>query len=121
VYSKCASSLSSSTSRMVVAYSDNPRAESIVQYYRASSVALALDGYNNTAALSNDDNATATPLPEWRDTTMLNCVNITIGAAVPLVNAAGGNCAMTMTSAHLSLGAGVAMIWVLVSLVHPWV
>ncbi|KAL1687289.1 hypothetical protein GGG16DRAFT_28458, partial [Schizophyllum commune] len=117
VYSKCASSLSNSTSRTVVAYSDNPRAESIVQYYRASSVALALNGYNNTAALSNDDNATATPLPEWRDTTMLNCVNTTIGAAVPLVNAAGGNCAMTMMSAHLSLGAGVAMIWVLVSLV----
>ncbi|KAI5885409.1 uncharacterized protein SCHCODRAFT_02593984 [Schizophyllum commune H4-8] len=117
IYSKCASSLSNSTSRTVMAYSDNPRAESVVQYYRASTVALALDGYNNTAALSNDDNATATPLPEWRDTNMLSCVNNTIGAAVPLVNAAGGHRAMALMSTPAPLSAAVAMTWVLVSLV----
>ncbi|KAL1674526.1 hypothetical protein EV122DRAFT_220446 [Schizophyllum commune] len=121
VYSKCASSLSNSTSRTVAAYSDNPRAESVVQYYRASSVALALDGYNNTAALSNDNNATAIPLPEWRNTDMLRCVNITIGAAVPLVNSAGGNLAMTMAGGPVSLSAGVAMTSVLVCLLQPWV
>ncbi|KAL1674519.1 hypothetical protein EV122DRAFT_293377 [Schizophyllum commune] len=120
VYSKCASSLSNSTLRTVTAYTNNPPAESIVQYYRASSVALALDGYNDTAALSNDDNATATPLPEWRDTNMLNCVNTTIGAVVPLVNADGENGAMAVIGAPGSMGAGAALVLVLFSLISPW-
>ncbi|KAG6844503.1 hypothetical protein H0H87_006389, partial [Tephrocybe sp. NHM501043] len=34
-----------------------PRPEEAIQYYRASSVVLTLDGYNNTAALSNDETA----------------------------------------------------------------
>jgi len=58
-----------------------------VQYYRASSVVLTLDGYNNTAALSNDTNATNTPLPASVNTTFLDCLNQTIGAAVPLIDA----------------------------------
>lgn len=64
----------------------NPKAESTVQYYRASSVALTLDGYNNTQALSDDENAPPTPLPTAIDTNFLNCVNQTIGDAVPLID-----------------------------------
>ena len=59
-----------------------------MQYYRASTVALTLDGYNNTGAFSEDDNAPDTPLPTNIDTNLLNCLNTTIGEAVPLVDAA---------------------------------
>lgn len=66
----------------------DPQPESTVQYYRASSVALTLDGYNNTAALSDDANLPATPLPTGIDQSFLNCLNQTIGDSVPLVDAA---------------------------------
>ena len=66
-----------------------PRPEQAVQYYRASSVVLTLDGYNNTAALSDDSNAPNTPLPTWADASFLDCLNQTIGAAVPLIDNAG--------------------------------
>ncbi|KAJ7702681.1 hypothetical protein B0H17DRAFT_1157389 [Mycena rosella] len=62
--------------------------EQVVQYYRASSAALALDGYNNSA-VSAPENATAdTPLPAGIDTSLLECLNATIGQAVPLVDGA---------------------------------
>ncbi|KAF7789717.1 hypothetical protein EIP86_000663 [Pleurotus ostreatoroseus] len=63
-----------------------PRPEQAVQYYRASSVVLTLDGYNDTAALSGNVNQTDTPLPSWVNATFLDCLNQTIGAAVPLVD-----------------------------------
>ena len=66
----------------------SPRPEQAVQYYRASSVVLTLDGYNNTAALADDSNAPPAPLPPWVDANFLNCLNQTIGAAVPLIDAA---------------------------------
>ncbi|KZV67567.1 hypothetical protein PENSPDRAFT_611247 [Peniophora sp. CONT] len=58
-----------------------------VQYYRASSGLLTLEGYNNTVALSSTPNATAKTIPEDVDHTLLNCLNVTIGAAIPLVDA----------------------------------
>ncbi|KAH9923466.1 uncharacterized protein BXZ73DRAFT_103900 [Epithele typhae] len=63
-----------------------PLPEQVVQYYRASSVALALDGYNNSAAVGRDTRADAgaTPLPGWVDGGPLACVNETIGASAPL-------------------------------------
>ncbi|KAK0238994.1 hypothetical protein EDD85DRAFT_951206 [Armillaria nabsnona] len=63
-----------------------PRPEQIIPYYRASSVYLTLDGYNNTA-VSESENATDVPLPAWVNTTVIDCLNQTIGAAVPLVDA----------------------------------
>jgi hypothetical protein len=60
--------------------------EQAIQYYRASSVVLTLDGYNNTAALDGDPNAPPVPLPGWVDRGLLDCVNSTIGAEVPLVD-----------------------------------
>jgi hypothetical protein len=68
--------------------------EQIVQWYRTSSFALALDSYNNTAALVSNapaDNKTAptamspAALPSGIDMTFLACLNATIAAALPLV------------------------------------
>ncbi|QRV84191.1 catalytic domain thiamine pyrophosphokinase [Ceratobasidium sp. AG-Ba] len=74
--------------------------EQAVQYYRASSFMLALSSYNNTANLASNaptDNNTApppasadTPLPAGTNTTFLNCLNTTIGDAVPIMDAAPG-------------------------------
>jgi len=89
----CSSHLSSSSSTTAIAYNSSdpnaPQPQQAVQYYRASSVVLTLDGYNDTAALSNDTNALDTPLPTNIDTTLLDCLNQTIGLSVPLIDAAG--------------------------------
>jgi hypothetical protein len=80
-----------------------PRVESVVQWYRASSFALALDGYNNSAALtsaaaiSNSSHqlvtalAPATPLPSTLNRAFLECVNSTVASSVPLVDAGLSN------------------------------
>ncbi|RDX43609.1 hypothetical protein OH76DRAFT_1487753 [Lentinus brumalis] len=65
----------------------DPRPEQAIQYYRASTVVLTLEGYNNTAALTGDPNATAVPLPSV-DMKMLNCVNETIGRRVIMFGSA---------------------------------
>ncbi|KAJ7136822.1 hypothetical protein C8R44DRAFT_567217, partial [Mycena epipterygia] len=62
--------------------------EQVVQYYRASSVALSLDGYNNTAVFAPENSTANTPLPAGIDTNLLGCLNSTIGNAVPLVDGA---------------------------------
>ena len=64
----------------------SPRPEQAVQYYRASSVVLTLDGYNDTAALSDSNTTTETPVPGWVDSKLLDCLNQTIGEAVPLID-----------------------------------
>ncbi|KAA1475007.1 hypothetical protein DENSPDRAFT_841707 [Dentipellis sp. KUC8613] len=69
----------------------DPQPEQAVQYYRASSVVLTLDGYNNTNALNGSDtsvNATPVALPSNVDHTLLSCLNDTIGQGVPLVDSA---------------------------------
>lgn len=89
----CSFFLSSSSSTTAIPYNASdpnaPRAEQAVQYFRASSVVLTLDGYNDTTALSNDTNAADIPLPTNIDTNLLNCLNQTIGLSVPLVDSAG--------------------------------
>lgn len=83
-------STSSSTSSSPSLFNDSdpfsPRPEQAVQYYRASTVVLTLDGYNDTAALSETNTTADTPLPSWVDTNLLTCLNDTIGAGVPLVD-----------------------------------
>ncbi|KAG8735763.1 hypothetical protein FRC10_010171 [Ceratobasidium sp. 414] len=80
-----------------------PRVESIVQYYRSSSFALALDGYNNSAgsfsvaAISNSSQQLvtalppATPLPSAINQAFLECVNTTVASSLPLVDAGLSN------------------------------
>lgn len=88
----CSSVLSSGVSNTPVPYNlsdpNSPKPEEAVQYYRASSAALLLEGYNNTAQLSDNTSLPDTPLPTNIDTNLLNCLNQTIGAAIPLVDAA---------------------------------
>lgn len=84
-----------------------PRPEQAVQYYRASSVVLTLDGYNDTAALSNTS-MPDTPLPSWVDQSFLDCLNQTIGAAVPLVDSASP---LSLLSPSMGL---LSVIWIFV-------
>ena len=90
--SNCSSVLNSGVSNAPVPYNtsdpSSPKPEEVVQYYRASSAALALEGYNNTAQLSDNTSLPDTPLPTNIDMNLLTCLNETIGAAVPLVDAA---------------------------------
>ncbi|KAJ7485950.1 hypothetical protein FB451DRAFT_1027922 [Mycena latifolia] len=60
--------------------------EQVVQYFRASSVALSLDGYNNSAVFAAENSTANTPLPAGIDSGLLECLNVTIGLAVPLVD-----------------------------------
>lgn len=84
-----------------------PQPEQAVQYFRASSVALTLDGYNDTAALSNDSSLPDTPLPSTVDNNLLDCLNQTIGLAAPLIDSA----ALSSSANTHSMGI-VVTIWV---------
>ena len=93
----CSSNLNSNStgSQSITAYdpnsnnTSNPKPEEAVQYYRASSIVLTLDGYNDTTALSQNasTNTVDTPLPSWVDLNLLSCLNSTIGESAPLVDA----------------------------------
>ena len=114
--SNCSSLLASSTSTAASSFDPSqpgqPLPEQAVQYYRASSVVLTLDGYNDTAALSSDENAPDIPLPANIDMRLLDCLNQTIGLAVPLVNSAH-----TIRSAPSVMGMGIILILLLASLI----
>jgi len=64
----------------------NPQPEQVIQYYRASTLVLTLDSYNNTATYAADGTPDS-PLPPLgtKDVALLNCLNATIGSAAPLV------------------------------------
>ncbi|PIL30115.1 hypothetical protein GSI_07744 [Ganoderma sinense ZZ0214-1] len=92
----------------------DPLPEQAVQYFRASSVALTLDGYNNTAALAgNDSGAAPAPLPAGVDTALLACLNATIGEAVPLFADAAAGLRLPMPS--MGLVGLVYVIWTVTS------
>lgn len=65
----------------------NPQPEQVIQYYRASTIALTLDSYNNTATYAIAGTPDS-PLPVLvtRDIALLECLNFTIGSAAPLVS-----------------------------------
>lgn len=88
VKANCSSSLNSAgTSSSPSPYVDTPRPEQVVQYYRASSLALTLDGYNNTATFQAEGTPDAS-LPDNVDAKLLECANQTIGLAAPLISGA---------------------------------
>ena len=89
----------------------DPLPEQAVQYYRASSVALTLDGYNNTDALTGNE-TTPPPLPSGIDNNLLNCLNATIGEAVPLFN---GACASSLPMPSMGLVGLVYVVWCMTS------
>ncbi|KAF6763879.1 hypothetical protein DFP72DRAFT_873661, partial [Ephemerocybe angulata] len=86
-----------------------PKPEQVVQYYRASSVALSLDGYNNSAAFTDDTSTPDTALPTNIDTNLLNCLNTTIGNEVPLVDGAMS----ALTQSNLGLVGAIGLVWAL--------
>lgn len=84
-------SLGASSSKAPTPYDGaltDPQPGQAVQYYRASSVVLTLDGYNDTYAYSAAATNASVPLPRWVNATFLGCVNDTIGEAVPLISSA---------------------------------
>lgn len=62
-----------------------PMPEQAIQYYRASSIVLTLDGYNNSAS---NDSTNTTVVPTVENPGFLDCVNATIGSSAPLVDGA---------------------------------
>ncbi|KAI9569797.1 hypothetical protein HD554DRAFT_2087454 [Boletus coccyginus] len=114
----CSSSLSSSSSTSPQAFNasapDAPQPEQAIEYYRASSIVLTLDGYNNSATLSSDTNATDSPLQSGIDTTLLDCLNQTIGLSALLISGAGLQWSTGPSSASL-LGL-LLLVWLTLSL-----
>lgn len=92
INTNCSSNLSSSSSKSPSPYNSSapggPQPEQAIQYYRSSSIVLTLDGYNNSATFNNTTNTADSPLPSGVDTTLLNCLNYTIGEAAPLIDGA---------------------------------
>ena len=92
IQQNCSSVLNTGISNTPIPYNisdpNAPQPEETVQYYRASSAGLMLEGYNNTGQLSDDTSLPDTPLPANVDANLLSCLNQTIGTAIPLVDAA---------------------------------
>jgi hypothetical protein len=113
-------SLSTPNNSVPLPYNDtvpgSPQPEQAVQYYRASSVVLTLNGYNDTAALA--DNVTGpvgdVPLPGNTDQNLLNCLNYTIGAAVPLIDSDSGASVRWQGSAGMG---SMGLLWIVLYLV----
>lgn len=88
IIANCSSLVNSTDTIRPTLYTDSspfPKPEQALQYYRASSVVLSLGSYNNTGA-SQAEGTPDTPLQSPIDTDLLNCLNYTIGAAVPLIS-----------------------------------
>lgn len=92
INTNCSSNLSSSSSKSPSPYNSSvpggPEPEQAIQYYRSSSIVLTLNGYNNSATFNSNPNTVDSPLPSGVDTTLLNCLNYTIGQAAPLIDGA---------------------------------
>ncbi|KAJ6605804.1 hypothetical protein B0H10DRAFT_2167070 [Mycena sp. CBHHK59/15] len=109
ISANCSSSLSAASATAPSPYNDSavlpPQPEQVVQYYRASSIALSLDGYNNTAVFAAEGTPDV-PLPAGIDTTLLDCLNQTIGLAAPLVDGGGARWGAVPNNAGL-----LALAW----------
>jgi hypothetical protein len=114
IVSSCGSQINGASSIQPTTYNDSgpPGPQQGIQYYRASSIVLSLDSYNNTATYSNDTNAPNSPLPNNIDNNLLSCLNGTIGANAPLVDGASG----LKFSSPSNLGL-VVLVWVVSRLV----
>ena len=117
ITSSCSSNLQT-TNITATPYNDSntlPNPDQAVQYYRASSIALTLDGYNNTADLSNGTNV---PLPSNIDYSLLDCMNATIGTTAPLVNAASGSSMSTSMIRTAPVSGLLGLVWIIWMLLY---
>ncbi|TCD60201.1 hypothetical protein EIP91_010551 [Steccherinum ochraceum] len=94
-----------------------PLPEQAIQYYRASSVVLSLDGYNDTSALSDNQTAPDVPLPSWVDLTTMDCLNSTIGQAVPLIDTSLASFTQAPPFTFKHTAGTLALLWILCSYV----
>lgn len=87
---------------------------SSLQYYRASSFALGLAGYNNGQPLNSTDeaalNAPFTALPSSVNQTYFACLNSTVGAQVPLVAGESDGALSSLGGANLLLMAPALLV-----------
>ncbi|OJA20082.1 hypothetical protein AZE42_02495 [Rhizopogon vesiculosus] len=115
IQANCSSNLASSTSMFPSPFDDSASGcswlEQVIQYCNDYSVVLTLDGYNNSN-LNSPNTTTKSPLPSGIDTTLLNCLNYTIGQAAPPFDGAS----MQFTSPPC-LGV-VSFVWILWLLLH---
>lgn len=96
----------------------------VVQYYRGSSFALLLQGYNNSQPLelpANADentliNTPVAPLPDNVTSGYLSCLNYTIGTYLPLPYQPSNNAAAGGQLALMSVASGRAT-WIMLILV----
>ncbi|KAJ6477406.1 hypothetical protein C8R47DRAFT_1178762 [Mycena vitilis] len=112
ILANCSASLNNATvtsQGAPVTYNDTstspPQPEQVVQWYRASSISLSLDGYNNTSIFQAEGTPDI-PLPSGIDTTLLDCLNQTIGLAAPLIGGVGGRWA----AIHNNFGL-MSLVW----------
>lgn len=77
----------SAPARFIPSAADAPKPEQAVQYYRASSIVVTLDGYNNTATFL-PEGTPDTSFPGNFDIPLMNCMNETIGSSAPLIDGA---------------------------------
>uniref|UniRef100_A0A0W0EVJ1 Uncharacterized protein n=1 Tax=Moniliophthora roreri TaxID=221103 RepID=A0A0W0EVJ1_MONRR len=98
IFARCSRSMASYSTKTSASapFIATPKPENAIQYYRASSIVLTLDGYNNTVVFTNNTNAPPAPLPANVDKVLMACLNTTIGDNAPLVNANTGNRARTL-------------------------
>lgn len=66
-----------------------PSPEQAIQYYRASSAVLTLDGYNNSATYAVEGTPDS-PLPEGTNQVLATCLNETVANNIPLIDGALG-------------------------------
>jgi hypothetical protein len=100
-----------------------PRPENIIQYYRASSFALAYDGYNSSTAstVSSYSYANSSPLPSpIVASPFLQCVNDTIGTALPIIDAPPDDGLNGGAIAGITVGSITFFIVVLLYLSAVW-
>ena len=126
ITSSCSSFIQDPQSITATPYTNNndnsslPRPEQAIEYYCASSIILALDGYNNSAALDsnlNDTTTPDTPLPSNINTDYINqCVNNTIGTNAPLIDSSAVGLAWSAPSA-LGLVGVAWLIYMMLALV----
>lgn len=103
------------------------RFENVVQWYRSSSFALAYQRYNNSYALSPLNETTrldwseSTPLPStFESSSFLQCVNKTITAALPILDAEQETHALSPGEiAGIVIGSIAAALLLIVLLVPP--
>ncbi|KAF8981911.1 hypothetical protein BDQ17DRAFT_1262609 [Cyathus striatus] len=111
----CASHLSMFTDIHPKAFDNSfpiPKPEDVVQYYRGSSIALCLDGYNNTQVLMRPREVDDATFPLRTDIALMSCLNSTIGSSAPLVGDRVNAAPSRLWTDDPMSGMGVSLIFV---------